>query len=200
MTLFQAAKKIFYWVAVRPYNKMRFGQFGKDTMVLSSVKIDGSRRIFIGNNVIVSSFGWLAAVPHTGNKNCKLIVGNGTYIGRFCHIYSTSNITIGDKVLIGDKVYISDNLHGYQDVEKPIIDQALVQGNDVSIGDGSWLGENVSVIGASIGKQSIVGANAVVTKNIPDYCVAIGVPAKIVKRYNFHSKIWEKTNELGEFI
>jgi acetyltransferase-like isoleucine patch superfamily enzyme len=199
MTLFEALKKTFYKIIIRYYNKMRFGHFGKNALIPISVKLDGSKRVFVGNNVIVSSYGWLAAVPHTGNKNCELTIGEGTYIGRFCHIYCTSKIAIGDKVLVADKVYISDNLHGYKDIERPILEQQVIQASEVSIGDGAWLGENVCVIGASVGKQSVIGANAVVTSNIPDYCVAIGIPARIVKRFNFDSKSWQKTNELGEF-
>jgi acetyltransferase-like isoleucine patch superfamily enzyme len=60
---------------------------------------------------------------------------------------------------------------------------------------GAWLGENVCVIGASIGKNSVIGANSVVTKNIPDYCVAVGSPAKVIKKYNVEKQIWEAYND-----
>jgi acetyltransferase-like isoleucine patch superfamily enzyme len=60
------------------------------------------------------------------------------------------------------------------------------------IGEGSWLGENVCVIGASIGKHCVIGANSVVTKDIPDYSVAVGIPAKVIKKYNFNKCEWEK--------
>ena len=63
---------------------------------------------------------------------------------------------------------------------------------DVVIGEGSWLGEHVCVIGASIGKNCVIGANSVVTHDVPDYSIAVGVPAKVIKRYNFNSKQWEK--------
>ena len=63
---------------------------------------------------------------------------------------------------------------------------------DVEIGDGSWLGENVCILGASIGRNCIIGSNSVVTKDIPDYCIAIGSPAKIIKRYNLKTKEWQK--------
>ena len=85
------------------------------------------------------------------------------YIGRNAHIVSVRDVKIGSSVLIADKVYISDNLHDYQDIEVPIKSQAVVFKKSVCIGDHSWLGENVCVIGASVGKHSIVGANSVVT-------------------------------------
>ena len=62
----------------------------------------------------------------------------------------------------------------------------------VFIGDNSWIGENVSIIGASIGKNCIIGANSVVTNNIPDYSIAVGSQAKIIKKYNFNTNKWIK--------
>ena len=61
----------------------------------------------------------------------------------------------------------------------------------VIIGEGSWLGENVCVCGASVGKHCVIGANSVVTRDIPDYCIAVGSPARVVKRYNFDKNTWE---------
>ena len=102
--------------------------------------------------------------------------------------------------MTADKVYISDNLHNYEDINAPVHSQAIKQLNPVIIGEVSWLGENVCIIGASVGKQSVIGANSVVTKDIPDYCVAVGAPAYIIKRYNFETKQWERTNPDGTFI
>lgn len=64
---------------------------------------------------------------------------------------------------------------------------------NVHIGDGSWLGTHVVIAGnITIGKHCVIGANSVVTKDIPDYSVAVGIPAKVVKRYNFDTKCWER--------
>jgi len=167
---------------------------------LFNCSINGHNKIFIGSKVYIKGGGWLACEPLTGNNDCSLKISDGTYIGRFCHIYATSGIAIGKKVLIADKVYIADNRHGYENPDLPVIDQPVQQINEVVIGDGAWLGENVCIIGASVGKNSVVGANSVVMKDIPDYCVAVGSPAKIIKRYSFEKKEWLRTNEKGEFI
>ena len=82
-------------------------------------------------------------------------------------------------------------MHGYEDICTPIIKQPIVQKGEVEIGEGSWIGEGVCIIGAKIGKNVVIGANAVVTKDIPDYCVAVGLPARIIKRYNLEKQIWE---------
>jgi acetyltransferase-like isoleucine patch superfamily enzyme len=153
----------------------------------------------IGRGVRVEYKTWLAAVPKSENHNCCLEIGDGSAIGHFNHIYATKRISIGKSVLTADKVYISDNMHEFSDVSIPIINQHVRQISEVEIGDGTWLGENVCVIGAKVGKQSIVGANSVVTKDIPDYCVAVGAPARIVKRYSFDKKEWLPTNPDGSF-
>lgn len=190
---------IFYYLSKYPFYKLSLAKLGSRSKLIGA-KVDGAKRISIGKGVYINNKGWLACLPLTGNNNCSLTIGDGTYIGRFCHIYATSKIEIGQKVLMADKVYIADNLHQFENVDLPVIDQPVKQTAEVTIGDGAWLGENVCVIGASVGKHSVVGANSVVMKDIPDYCVAVGSPAKIVKRYSFDRKEWLKTNENGEFI
>jgi acetyltransferase-like isoleucine patch superfamily enzyme len=190
---------VFYYLFIYPLLKMRLGSIGQRTRLISPM-LDGHKRIFLGSNVFVRKNTWLAAHPVTGDESCQLLIGDGTYIGNFCHIYASAKIEIGKKVLIADRVYISDNVHGYKNVQLPIIDQPVEQVETVKIDDGAWIGENVCIIGASVGKNSVIGANSVVTKSIPDFCIAVGAPAKIIKRYNFDQKEWCKTNEIGEFI
>jgi acetyltransferase-like isoleucine patch superfamily enzyme len=191
--------KLFYYLFNYPVYRLLLLKIGRGSRLVSP-KIDGYRFISIGDKVFLEQGTWLAAAPIDGSKQCLLSIDEGTYIGRYGHIYATKRIIIGKKVLIADKVYISDNQHGYKNISQPVIDQPVQQLSEVEIGDGAWIGENACIIGASVGKNSIVGANAVVTKNIPDYCVAVGAPAKIIKRYNLESKQWGKTDPDGNFI
>lgn len=196
-------KRIYYFFFRSLFNllyKKRFLFFGKSSFILCPLAIDGMSNIGIGYNVRIGYRSWLAAVPLTGEKNSELIIGDGVCLGNFNHIYATKSIVIGKNVLTADKVYISDNLHDYEDIKLPIIQQPIKQIGIVVIGDGSWLGENTCVIGAKIGKNCVIGANSVVTKDIPDYCVAVGVPAKVIKRYCLKSNEWLKTDEKGNFI
>ncbi len=156
--------------------------------------------IKIGKRCYIQAGTWLECNPLTDNPNPRLIIGNGCIIGHYNEIYSTSNIIIEDNVLTADRVYISDNLHGYADIDLPVVRQKIVQNGSVRIGEGSWLGVNVCVLGAKIGKHCVIGANSVVTGNIPDFCVAVGAPARIVKRYNPQTQKWEKTDNQGNFI
>ncbi len=80
-------------------------------------------------------------------------------------------------------MYITDCDHEYRDVDVPVIDQGIVnKGQRVYIGDGSYIGINVVIVGnVKIGKHCVIGANSVVTKDVPDNCVAVGTPARIIK-------------------
>ena len=171
---------------------------GRKVRIVCPLRITGHRNISIGNKVIVNYKTWLAAEPLTG-MDCLLEIGDGCMIGNFNHIYATHSIKIGKNVLTADKVYISDNLHQYVDIHVPVMHQPVIQNGTVSIGDGAWLGENVCVLGAHIGKQCVIGANSVVTNDIPDYCVAVGSPAKIIKRYCLKEGAWKKTTPDGSF-
>ena len=131
-------------------------------------------------------------MPLTDAAICKFVIKDGCSIGNFNHIYATGELTIEEHVLTADRVYISDNLHGYEDITTPIHKQPIKQNGHVTIGEGSWLGENVCVVGASVGKHCVIGSNSVVTKDIPDYSVAVGIPARAIKRYDFELKKWIK--------
>jgi acetyltransferase-like isoleucine patch superfamily enzyme len=191
MTLYFRIKNGLYSRFFRLFYRKKFKYFGKNSNVLFPLKIDGINNMSIGNNVYIAPQSWLSALPITIENKVELVIGDGTNIGHFNHIYSTKSIIIGKKVLTADKVYISDNLHSYENINIPIIDQPIKQISMVEIGDGSWLGENVCVIGAKVGKNCVIGANSVVTKDIPDYCVAVGSPAKVIKRFDFDSLEWK---------
>lgn len=190
---------IFYYLFQYPVYKLKLGSLGARSRLLGT-KIEGAANVQIGSKVYINSGGWLACLPLTGKANCSLHIGDGTYVGRYCHFYATHRIEIGKKVLIADKVYLSDNVHGYKNPSLPVIDQPVEQVQPVVIKEGAWLGENVCVIGATVGKNSVVGANSVVTKDIPDYCIAVGAPAIIIKRYHPEKKEWCKTDSTGQFI
>lgn len=185
-------QKLFY--------KKRFGEFHWNSSIVNPLHIVGYRNIFIGENVRIQDFTWIQSVPLTGTPNSKLVIGKNTTIGHFNHIVATQSIILGPNVLTADKVYISDNIHGYTDINCPIKIQPIIQKKGVVIGADSWLGENVCVIGASVGKHCVVGANSVVTRDIPDYSVAVGSPARIIKRYDFESQEWRNTDNNGKFI
>ena len=97
-----ALKKVQY--------QRNFGSFGGGSVILSPLRIDNPKCIFIGKGVIIQHQSWIASVPLTGEENSQLVIEDGAVIGNFNHIYATKSIIIHKKVLTADKVYISDNL------------------------------------------------------------------------------------------
>ena len=132
-------------------------------------------------------------------KNGKVEIGDGTDIGQSSRMDCEGHIRIGKEVLTGPNVYITDLNHEYRDVTRSVMKQGIhfvpVNGRpNIDIGDGSWIGRNVVIVGnVLIGKHCVIGANTVVTKDIPDYSVVAGSPARIIKRYNQETQMWEKT-------
>ena len=168
------------------------GGLGRRSIIFKPIALKNPQNIHIGCEVAIHSHSWLLTMSLPGRQPPKLRIGDGSDIGNFNHITCVNHVEIGVKVLTADGVHISDNGHGFNDPDIPIMDQPVVSRGPVFIGDGTWLGENVSVLSCRIGRNCVIGANAVVTRDVPDYCVAAGVPAKIIKRFDATSGSWKK--------
>ncbi len=135
----------------------------------------GAGRIVLGRWVHVGA--GTALRCHEGT----LSVGDKSVIGRDVSVNCYLDIEIGDSVLIADRVYISDFDHRYENLEVPIKDQGIVKSR-VRIGRDVWIGTKATVTrGVTIGNGSVIGANAVVSRDVPARVVAVGVPARVVK-------------------
>jgi serine acetyltransferase len=171
---------------------MYFGRIGSQTKIIEPLRLKHTKNIFIGSGVTVSRHAFLLTLTLPGTEMPRMTIGDGCKLGHRNHITCVNEVTIGIKVLTADGVHISDNSHVFVDPETPILEQNVICRGKVSIGNGSWLGENVSVLSATIGKNCVIGANAVVISDIPDYCVAVGIPARVVRRYNPETCTWQK--------
>lgn len=116
----------------------------------------------------------------------ELAIGNDVSLGEYSHITCAGRVTIGDGVLTGRYVLITDNSHGdcrRETLEIPPLLRDINTKGPVIIEDNVWLGDKVAVLpGVRIGRGAVIGANAVVTKDVPPYAVAAGNPAKIIKQ------------------
>jgi len=121
----------------------------------------------------------------------KIVIKHNAAIGERSIIAANESVVIGEFAMLAPNVYICDTDHGYEDILTPPMCQPLRKPRPIVLGNNCWVGINCVIL-ASVGKGSVIGANSVVTKDIPDYCVAVGQPAKCVKRYNFNNKLWEK--------
>lgn len=129
----------------------------------------------------------------------KLIIGRNCKMGDNVHIVANEKVVIGDNCLMASKIFISDTSHGdYSNIttdSSPDVppDERAFYMKPVSIGNNVWIGENVCILlGVSIGNGSVIGANSLVNRDIPDNCMVAGSPAKIIKRWDDRSNKWTK--------
>lgn len=160
---------------------------GKKTVLFHPMRLDWPGSMCLEDGVFIGEGAWLLGAA--GDK-VTLSIGSGTTIGHYSHIVATHDVRIGNNVLIADKVFISDCTHEFSNPDIPVADQPVKPIRPVAVGDGSWIGESVAIMGASIGKHCVVGANSVVNRDVPDYTVVGGVPARPISRYSFELKEW----------
>jgi acetyltransferase-like isoleucine patch superfamily enzyme len=192
-------RNLIYTRLFRMFFARRFAAFGRGTNVLLPDGIEGAQNISLGDRVLVGARTLLAARPLTPGGTAVLKIGHGSLLGRANHIYATGSIDIGEKVLTANNVYIADNRHGYEDPQTAVLDQPVIQLAPVKIGDGTWIGHGAAVVGARVGRNCVIGAGAFVTSDIPDRCVVVGAPARIVKRHDPETGSWRPTFPDGSF-
>ena len=161
-------------------------------------RIEGADRICIEDDVYVSEGVEIIALKGQTDNNYdpEIIIGKNTRIHARARITSAGRIIIEDNVLIAPEVFITDHNHGMNPETKGGYSRQKLIVKSVSIGDGTWLGQRVCVLpGVSIGKHCIIGAGSVCTHNIPEYCIAVGVPARVIKKWDPHEKQWRSIDE-----
>ena len=158
-----------------------FAQFGQNSVLQYPIRLSGEGRIEIGDRVFVGANSWLQTLPDDDNVGTALYIGNGTSVAGSCVISAVRRVVLEENVLLARNVYISDHIHRYADTDQPILSQGVDKIAPVLIRRGAWLGQNVVVCpGVTIGRGAVVGANSVVNTDIPDRCVAVGAPARVV--------------------
>ncbi len=183
-----------YSQASRLLFKFRFGRFGKGSLILQPCMLVNPSCIEIDGSFFMREFGRLEAIRSDGLRcySPKILIGRNTHIEQFFHVSACERIEIGEQVLIGSRVYITDHNHTFADPSRSVQEQGITPGGPVVIGRNSWLGEGSVILpGVTIGEHAIIGANAVVTRDVPAFSVAAGNPAKVIKRYNWERKEWE---------
>lgn len=159
-----------------------FSAWGRGSRIARGSRLVSPHLISVGQDVILGECVWLNAKDDRADGTPTLRIGDGTYIGRYSQINAWRSVTIGARVLIADRVLISDADHNYLDPSTPII----LQGDDfraaVTLMDGCWVGIGAVILpGVTIGRNAVVAANAVVTKNVADGAVVGGIPARPIQ-------------------
>ena len=160
-------------------------------------RIINPQRIFLGNNVSLGPGSFIIATTHYPTMTMERPEKKQP-IQRFnvtstadLQIAAQSKITIEDDVMFASNIHINDALHGSENANEPYKYQKISRIAPVLIKKGCWIGQNVVILpGVTIGKYSIIGANSVVTKSIPDRCIAVGTPAKVIKKWDETRQRW----------
>lgn len=160
---------------------------------MGKVIIKNPQCIYISKNVGIGDDTFFGPViRYAGiNYNPKIIIGEGTWIGKHSSIAAIDRVEIGKHVLFAGYVHITDHSHGYEDINSPMSPQPLISKGPVIIEDDCWLGFSCEILsGVHIGKHCVIAARAVVTKDVPPYSIVAGNPARVVKQYDFDNKKW----------
>jgi acetyltransferase-like isoleucine patch superfamily enzyme len=171
--------------------------FSNARIIRFPIRIRGRKLIRVGNG-FTTGFNCRIDAYTESNKEVVIDIGNNVQINDYVHIGAVESIEIGDNVLIASKVFITDHNHGsyageIQDSPDSIPQERPIYSKKVIIEKNVWLGEFVAVLsGVTIGEGSIIGAMSVVNKDIPPFSIAVGSPAKVIKKYNHFSKKWDK--------
>lgn len=175
--------------------RRRLAGFGPWSYIQRPRFIVGGRAIHIGTGVQIWRFARIEAFPSSTGEPV-ITIGNGTVIQPYVHIGAVRSVDIGSQVLIASGVYITDHDHDWRNPAEPAMSNRRVIACPVKICDRVWIGEGVAILkGTTIGEGSIVGAGSVVTRDIPACSVAVGAPARVVKRYEWGTSTWVKCNE-----
>jgi lipopolysaccharide O-acetyltransferase len=155
----------------------------KRTLLELPLRIWGEEHIEIGEDVFIGAQSWLQVLTSDQRHPTPAIrIGDGTSIAGFCTVSAAQSVTIERNVLIARYVYIADHAHAHLARDRAIKDQGISNVAPVRICEGAWLGQGVVVCpGVTIGRNAVVGANSVVRHDVPDFSVAAGVPAKVIK-------------------
>lgn len=171
--------------------------FSNARIIRFPIDIRGKKYIQISKGFTTGIGCRIEAYPKGNYKT--LFIGENFQMNDYVHITALESVKIGKNVLLASKIYISDCAHGSYSGDnndsnpktppnnRPLFSEPVV------IEDNVWLGEFVSVLsGVTIGQGTIVGANSVVSKSLPPFVIAVGTPAKPIKKFNFENKKWEK--------
>lgn len=170
-------KRRFWWV----HKAYKF--FGFRSVVNKPMMVYGKKYISIGDGVMIRDGARIEAVSQWGGQMFEpnLVIGNNTTFEQNLHLTFASHLEIGSNCVFVSNVMITDISHNNSDINSSVMEQGITV-KKTTIGDGCFVGKNACIMpGVRLGQGVIVGANAVVTKDVPDYCVVAGIPAKVIK-------------------
>lgn len=186
----------FIWLLRTLFYAPFFKEFSFPSYIGKPIFTGGLKRVTVKKRVRI--FPGLRIETH---QNGEIIINKNVAIGQNLHITSAKEkLTIGSNTTILGNVFITNIDHDYKQINVHVLKQKMIVQNTI-IGDNCFIGYGAAIqAGTILGKQCVVGAHSVVRGVFPDYCVIVGAPAKIVKKYDIILNIWRKTTSKGDFI
>lgn len=186
LSIYKLWIRLLNFCARRIYSK-RIGKVGINFNCYYDLDIVGGKYISIGNNFTSTQSVRLHAWEDNDDMDTiRIEIGNDVTITDHCYISGINKISIGNGVLFGSNCFVSDNFHGNakkDDLDSVVEKRVITSKGAVVIGDNVWIGRNACIMpNVTIGKGVIIGANSVVTHDIPPYSVVAGVPARIISK------------------
>jgi len=167
-----------------------FGKLGMPSYIGKPIYLAGVRNVFIGKRVRIFPHIRMEAIGKG-----TITLGNNTAISQGFHVTAAGNLVIGEGTTIAGNVFVTDIDHEYRNIGTHVLDQPYIT-SPTSIGKNCLIGFGACIqAGTILGEQCIVGANSVVRGTYSPYSVIVGVPGRVIKRYNCEKKIWEKIND-----
>lgn len=164
-----------------PWKHISTFSIGKNYSFVSPQRISLGNHFNAENNLRLQA--WIEYKGQVFSPD--ITIGNHVSMMENCQVSCCSKVSIGDGVLFGANVFVTDNFHGNNSLDQlcmPPINRPLDVRGEVIIGNNVWVGRNVCIMpGVHIGDGAVIGANSVVTHDVPAYCVAVGAPARVVK-------------------
>lgn len=190
--------KFLYWGGYKSLSfkslwlSLQFKECGVGLIAKPGVRVNKPKQVSLGKRVCLDRQSSIFLNQISG-KRPIVRIGNNVLIGAYSSIGCSNEVVIEDDVMFAPHVHVTDRNHTYEDISIPISRQPAVSDGPVLIGRETWLGYGVQVMpNVRIGRHCVIAAGSIVTKNIPDYSVAVGIPAKVIKKYNFETSRWEK--------
>lgn len=158
----------------------------KNLFVDKSYSLQGGENICIGDNFVGNKGLVLEALTTYGTEKFSptILIGNNVFMNQNCRLQCIDRIEIGEDTMLAGNIFITDHFHGNPSLfdDRPPAQRSLFSRGPVLIGKSVWIGEGVVIMpNVKIGKYAIIGANAVVTKDVEEYSVVAGIPAKAIK-------------------
>jgi acetyltransferase-like isoleucine patch superfamily enzyme len=163
---------------------------GHGSVIRSLTRTD----LFPYNDFVLGNYSVIEDFTTINNAVGDVVIGDRTIVGIGSVIIGP--VKIGNNVMIAQNIVMSGLNHGYEDISLSPREQKVTC-KQITISDNVWIGSNsVITAGVTLGKHCVIGAGSVVTKNIPDYSVAVGNPARVIKKYNDESQSWQSLSQV----